>query len=498
MQKSLIILFLFLFATCVPAQDLDTRLADLESEITQLMEVYHTVGLSVAVVENNELIYTRGFGYRDLERKLPVTPHTRFGVGSVTKQFTASIIGILEGQGKLSLQDKPSLHIAGLRFYSEEMNKLLSIEDLLTHSSGIGGVDGTSVFFPTDDIDKHLARLPYLRPNSGFRERFDYSNMGYDILGAIGEKITQQPWEDNLQEYIFEPLGMQNSAGTLDGLMQQNDVSLGYSVVDNQAIKVPYADQHESAAAGEMVSTAHDMGKWMLMLLGRGSYKGKQVVPQTFLENAFNSQRIIRPGFRFEEERDLLFDHYGYGWFVHTYQNTYRVNHGGNVSGFTALIELYPYKNVGIVVLTNQHSSGIISNISGMIADRILGREIQSWDQYQVQVQPARTYNREITPINTDQKPTHPLNDFCGRYLNEGYGEIEIALNEGTLSAKLPAFTFPLEHQYHNIFVHRPQGTLHQNVPTFAYHFLMNDYGVITSLAMDLQAEPVVFRKLED
>lgn len=498
MFRTLIFLFLFFIISPFFGQNLDIRLQGLESEITQLMEAYHTVGLSVAVVESNQVIYTQGFAYRDLEQKLPVTANTRFPVGSVSKQFTASLIGILQGQGKLSIHDKPSDHIKGLRFYSDEMNRSLSIEDLLTHSSGIGSVDGTQVFFPTDDIDQHMARLPYLKPNSALRERFEYSNMGYAILGAIGEKITEQSWSDNLEEYIFDPLEMHSSSGTLDELARQKDFSLGYSVAENEAFKVPYADQHESAASGEMVSTANDMAKWMQMLLGKGNYEGKQVLPQAFIESSFNSQQIIRPGFAFGEKRDLLFDHYGYGWFVHSYKNLYRVNHGGNVSGFTALIELYPYENLGIVVLTNQHSSGIITNITDMIGDRMLGLKRESWDEYPVTVQPGRKYTGPTKSMNPEQKPTHSLGTFCGTYENKGYGIIEISLEDGELYAKLPAFKFPLEHQYHNIFVHRPKGEFHQNLPAFAYHFLMNDYGVITSLAMDLQAEPVVFKKLNE
>ena len=106
-KKNLFFLLLITFFQ-VSSQTKDKRLTGLETEIDSLMKAYRLVGLSVAIVENDEVIYSKGFGYRDLENKLPVTPNTLFSIGSVTKQFTSSLIGIYEGQGKLSLEDKPT------------------------------------------------------------------------------------------------------------------------------------------------------------------------------------------------------------------------------------------------------------------------------------------------------------------------------------------------------------------------------------------------------
>lgn len=99
----------------------------LDTEIENLLKTYNAVGLSIAVVENSKTIYSKGFGFRDLENKLPVTANSIFPIGSITKSFTASLLGILENQNQLSLKDKPSLYIPKLQFYNDKMDNLITI-----------------------------------------------------------------------------------------------------------------------------------------------------------------------------------------------------------------------------------------------------------------------------------------------------------------------------------------------------------------------------------
>ena len=112
------------------------ELKGIDDEIIQLMKKYNTVGLSVAVVKDGKTLYTKGFGYRDLKQKLPVTENTLFHIASMTKAFTGSLLGILESKNQLSLKDKPAMYVPNLQFYNDKMNNLITIEDLLSHRSG--------------------------------------------------------------------------------------------------------------------------------------------------------------------------------------------------------------------------------------------------------------------------------------------------------------------------------------------------------------------------
>jgi len=496
MNSLKIIIGLLLFTFQCFAQNTDSRLEGLETEIEHLMDAYSTVGLSVAIVENGKVIYTNGFGYRDLKNQLPVNTNTQFAIGSVTKQFTASLMGVYQGQGKLTLQDKPSQHIKGLKFYNDEMDNLITIEDLMAHRSGIGSVDGTQVFFPLNDLDQHMARLPYLKPNSKVRERFDYSNMGYSILGSIGEKVSGKTWSENLQENIFSPLEMNNTTTTLADFESADEFSLGYTVSENKPIQAIFEDQRENNPGGGMSSDVNDLSNWMMMLLNKGQFNGKEVLPQSFIEESFNGHESLSNQFKFDEKNDIQFNMYGYGWAVHMYKNKYRVHHTGNTSGYTAHVELFPYENVGIVVLSNQHASRVVNDISDIIGDRMLGLERKAWNEYEVQVRRARTFPSSIPGINQEEKPTHSLEDFCGKYMHKGYGEIEVSIKDGNLSAALTEVEFALEHDAGNNFWNVSMKEVHQNYPEFQWRFLTNDKGAISSLTIHLQREAVAFVKV--
>jgi len=490
-----IVLYLFIVSYC-SGQNSDKRIQGLETEIENLMLAYKAVGVSIAIVENNKVIYTNGFGYRDLERKLPVTTNTQFEIGSMTKQFTAALIGIYQEQGKLSVSDKPSKHLKNLKFYNVEMNSLITIEDLLAHRSGIGNLDGAHVFFPINDINKHIERLKYLKPNSTFRERFDYSNMGFALLGAIGESITKKTWSENVREDILEPMKMYNTNTSLNELIKASDFSYGYSIRNEKPTRVLYENQNESAASGAMNSSANDMSKWALMLLNKGIFNGKQIIPKAYLENSFSQHQIISPSFNFEKPQEITFDNYGYGWFVHHYKGVYRVNHGGSVSGFTSRIDLFPHKNLGIVVLTNQDVSSLSSTIVDIISKRMLKFERKNWDDYEVDTGNADEFENKILVLNKDMMPSKTLQEYCGEYYCKGYGNIKIGLENNHLTITFPGFKMALQHHENDTFYTVKMKELHQNVPDFYYNFILNDEGEIVKLTAALQAEPLEFIKL--
>ena len=166
MKKTKLIPFLFLvFATTAICQNSDIRLLDLDKDIEALISKYNAVGLSVAIVEGDSILYSKGFGYRDKERGLAMNPETLLPIGSATKSFTSTVLGIYEEKGKLSLKDRPAKYISGLEFYNNEMDHLITIEDLLCHRSGMGSFDGSNTFFPTDDPKEFVPRLKHLKPN---------------------------------------------------------------------------------------------------------------------------------------------------------------------------------------------------------------------------------------------------------------------------------------------------------------------------------------------
>ena len=193
----LIITIQFCFSQQTPKE-----LKGIEIEINLLMKKYKAVGVSVAVVKNDKVIYSKGFGYRDLENKLPVTTNTIFPIGSITKSFTGSVLGILASKNQVYLKNKPAFYLPNFEFYNDTMNNLITIEDLLSHKSGIGNQGTTQIFFPEKNRLKMVQRLKYLKPEAEVKNSFAYSNMAYTLAGTIIEQVTGDSWETNIKEKI--------------------------------------------------------------------------------------------------------------------------------------------------------------------------------------------------------------------------------------------------------------------------------------------------------
>ncbi len=489
---------LLIISSQLIGQNIDSRLIGIEKTIDNLMNQNQTIGMSISIIENGKTIYSNGFGYRNLKKKLPVNQNTIFPIGSITKPFTASLIGILKSNKKLKLTDKPKQYIPYLQFSTDEMNNLINIEDLLAHRSGIGVVDATHVFFPTNNIKKHIERLSFLKPNSQVREQFDYSNMGYAVLGEIIAKISRKTWAENLKDEIFIPLEMNNSNSSLKELKLSNNHSLGYGLSKGNIIRTEYENQYESYASGAINSCVYDLSNWVKMLLNKGTYKGIEILSKSYLESSFSEHNIIRGSFNFDRKYNLISDTYGYGWFVHQYKNLYRVTHEGNVSGFTSSVNLYPYKNIGIIILANQGSSNLLLKaINDILINRLLGKERKHWKNYKIQIGESIVPQLVLNSPKTEKAPTHKLKDYCGKYFSKGYGIVEIFLKNKNLMIKFPTFTMFLEHQKHNTFINKVSQIHHQNTPSFYINFHPNNDGEIDKLTIAFSENPEQFLRLK-
>ncbi|MEN0004937.1 MAG: serine hydrolase domain-containing protein, partial [Bacteroidota bacterium] len=268
----LLISFLLLVATCsacsLPAQPVEERLDDLGPAIQQLLNDYHAAGLALAVVDKDKVRFARGYGFRDVDQQLPVDEHTVFGIGSITKAFTASILGQLEVQGELDFYDSPQTYLPELSFSTDEMNESIRIHHLLTHSTGLSGfmTESTAILFLTENRQALLQRLQHFPPMAAAGERYDYSNMMYTLVGYIGASITGKSWQENVRTRLFAPLSMQDSYTSARAAQQAANFSLGYAVQDSLYPATVLPEKVPSRApAGDIYSSVSDMSKWMRM-----------------------------------------------------------------------------------------------------------------------------------------------------------------------------------------------------------------------------------------
>lgn len=251
----LILLFLTLTLTFGQKKVSNDPYAGLDTELNKLLETWHVAGFAVAVVEKDKIVYSKGFGYRDYENKVPVTTNTLFAIGSSSKAFTSGLLGILKEEGKLNFEDSPIKHIPELRFKNAEMNDLITIRDIMTHRTGLPRHDISWYLFSTNSRDSLMQRIAYQEPFAKVREKWYYNNFMFLTQGVIAERITGKSWEENIDTHFFQPLEMKTSSTIINGLKTGTDASFGYQVKNDSIIKkMEYYDIAAMGPAGSINS----------------------------------------------------------------------------------------------------------------------------------------------------------------------------------------------------------------------------------------------------
>ncbi|MBT4969825.1 MAG: serine hydrolase [Bacteroidetes bacterium] len=318
MKKLALFVSIFCFFASSFAQknepDYTKLLKGIDKDLQEVMDLLQAPGFAVAVVVKNEIIYAKGFGYRDLENKVPVDANTLFAIGSCTKAFTSSVLGQLKEDGKLAFDDKPSKHIPYFSFINDDMNKTITIKDMMTHRTGLPRHDLAWFFFPSYSKDSILMRVAHQEPFTGIREQWYYNNFMYLAQGVIAEKITEKSWEDNVQERFFNPLGMTRSNLEIDGLKEGENAAFGYELYHDSIIrKMDYYDIAGMSPAGSINSSVNEMSQWLMTWINGGKYKGTEILSASYVAEATGPQMIMSSSQPTKENPDMHFATYGYG-----------------------------------------------------------------------------------------------------------------------------------------------------------------------------------------
>lgn len=486
----------------------DIRLLDLDTALQRVLTTWKGAGFAVAVVEKNKIIYQKGFGYRDYEQKLPVTPNTLFAIGSCSKAFTAALIGKLQGEGKLAIDNPVSSFVPVIKFYNDEMNNNITLRDMMSHRTGLPRHDLSWYFFNTNARDSIIQRVQYQEPTAKLRSTWQYNNFMYTAQGVIAEQLTGKTWEQNVKEHFFTPLEMITSNTSIAELEKSKDIAFGYKLYKDSIIKkVPYYHIDAMGPAGAINSSVAEMANWTIAWLNGGKFKGKEIFPANFYSQAIASQMIIGGGLPSKERPDLHFSNYGLGWMLSSYKGHYRVEHGGNIDGFSASTSFFPSDSIGIIVLTNQDGSKMPALIRNLVSDKILKLKYYDWngdakkaaDKAKAEEQKLLA-TKQQTSIKTFP-PTHPYLDFEGIYQNAGYGTLRVYLKSDSLFAVAGGSKLWLKHYSYDIFsvymVEKDQTIDSTAAAPFKFQFQMSVVGDIESLSTTLEAglKPLVFTK---
>ncbi|MDQ3817850.1 MAG: serine hydrolase [Acidobacteriota bacterium] len=347
-----------------PATDLQSRLDAIEKAIEAKRQEYHIPGASLVIVKDDRVIYMKGFGLRDVERKLPVTPDTLFAIGSSTKAFTAMAAVMSADDGKLSLDDSPKKFLPYFKMRDPETDAKITLRDLLSHRSGI---DRTDLSMVSGKLSREeLIRVAGMaKPTARLGEKFLYQNIMFAAAGEIVARAQNTTWDDFIKQRIFKPLGMKASNTTVAETLKSSDYSLGYTYNPDtkETRHLPMREIVQAAPAGAINSTARDMAQWLRLMLNEGAFEGRRLVSEKSFKELISPQNKVTGNVQ-----------YGLGWFLRDWNGHKVVEHGGNIDGFNAQVAFMPDQKLGLVLLTNIYASPLVSDAMEIVWSNIVGK----------------------------------------------------------------------------------------------------------------------------
>jgi CubicO group peptidase (beta-lactamase class C family) len=473
-------------------------LAGIDTVFERILKDRQGAGFAVAIIKKDKIIYAKGFGYRDYEKKLPVTPNTLFAIGSCTKAFTSFLLGLLNKDNKLDY-DKPARnYLPELKFFNDDLNNKVTVRDMMCHRTGLPRHDYSWYLFNTSSRDSLLQRIQYQEPTAAIRETWQYNNFMFLTQGMIAEKLTGQSWETNIKEKIFVPLGMKTSNLSITDLQKSNDAALGYTVYKDSVIKkLDYYNINAMGPAGSINSSVNEMSNWVMTWINGGKFNGKEVLPPAYTKEAMSSQMIMSAGLPDKEIPDAHIANYGFGWMIASYRGHYRVEHGGNIDGFSASTSIFPTDSIGIVVLANQNASAIPGIVRNTIADRLLNLAPINWNARANEAQKkAKAAAKEAEKSATSNKktgtsPSHAKKSYTGQFNHPGYGTFEVINRNDSLIMLTQNGDAWLRHYHYDVFealpIDKTDGIDTSSAENLKVQYQMTPAGEINSVFVPLQ-----------
>jgi CubicO group peptidase (beta-lactamase class C family) len=312
-------------------------------------------GVSVVVVRDTEIVYLKGFGFADLERKRPVTPETEFYIASATKSFTALAVALLDARGVIRLDSAIDRYLPGLPLRDPLVASAITVRELLTHTHGIDEgpvterLSHTGRYRDNAELIRLLARHD---PNARGRA-FRYGNIGYNIVSFAMDTVMRESWKVTLRRLVLEPLGMHRTSAYVTG-RSRGDAAQPYVRTAGGFVRATERKTDATLhAAGGMMTTARDMAAWLEVQMSGGSLDGRQLFPRAVV--AETHRPMVRLTGSVRGVRNVG---YGLGWQIGLLGADTIVWHGGAFTGFATHMSFMPQQRLGIVVMANEGTAG--------------------------------------------------------------------------------------------------------------------------------------------
>jgi len=342
--------------------DLSSALTAIEKAVEEKRRSLKVPGAALVIVKDDHVILLKGFGVRDVEKGLPVTPDTMFGIGSCTKTFAAMSAVISADEGKLALDDSPKKFISYFKLRDPQADAQVTLRDLLSHRTGLEEFGGDDAVDWSESSREKVVRIGMrAKPTAKFREKGQYSNIMYTAVGEAIAKAQNSTWEEIVASRIFKPLGMNASNFSSRAMREAADFSCGYDSQGKHREVLVCRDY--GGADGAINSNAKDMGQWLRLLLGGGSIDGKRIVSEAGFQEMLT------------KHSEVWGEPYGLGLWAYNREKSLGIQlygHPGGVDGFNALFIFAPARKLGFAILTNAYGSTLCDATATIILSHLL------------------------------------------------------------------------------------------------------------------------------
>ncbi len=441
--------------------DVDSRANELDAYVAQAVKDWHVAGLAIAVVKDGRVMFSRGYGVRELGKPAPVDTSTLFAIASTTKAMTAASIGMLVDEGKLSWDDPVTKYVPSFQMYDPYVTREITVRDLLTHRAGLGNAD---VLWDLADysMPEIVERMRLIKPAYSFRSGFIYQNIMYMIAGEVIAAASGMPWDKFVKTRIFTPIGMRSSVPLLAQVPAgSNAASPHWLFGKDTVVVIRNSEARAVGPAGGVWSNVADMSRWMLFLLDSGRVGGTRLLkPATYAE-LFTPQVMVPPD-EFYPSAQLTKPHwttYGLGWFQEDYQGRMLDFHTGSLNGMVAIIGLVPDAKFGVYVLANVDHAEVRHALMYKAIDLYLRNPPRDWSTELHALYAKQRAKGDSSRIATDAKrimgtrPTLALSKYAGVYENPIVGRITVTERNGKLHVAVgKAYDGDLEHWQYDTF----------------------------------------------
>jgi CubicO group peptidase (beta-lactamase class C family) len=416
---------------------------ELDRFVDQAMRTWNVPGLALVIVRDDQTLLAKGYGVRNMHQPEMVDEHTLFAIGSNTKAFTATAVGLLVQEGKLAWEDPVTKYLSDFQLYDPHTTQLITIRDLLCHRSGLGTWAGDMLLLSSYSTEEIVKRLRHIPPACNFRAGYGYSNLMFITAGLIIETVSGMSWDEFIRQRIFEPLGMSDSVTNPRYLKERYNIAVPHEDVKGKLQTVVQRMDAHVGAAGSIHASVADIARWLRLQLNNGTLDGKQLVDAAIIEEMHTLHTPIKLT---PVERKLFpsrhFAAYGLGWFLSDSHGRFIVRHTGGVDGMLSSVVLIPEEKLGIAVFTNKLPNAAYVITPHYLTEVLLSLPPRDWIQIYTDLEKENKEKEELAKQQRDEsraKDTHPslgLEKYAGAYDSTIIGGATISLESDALSSE--------------------------------------------------------------